>query len=138
MDVGAPPSTNEMPAKEPASAGATDHPVVSVSGDGGASTPQAEKAVGHSVRREDDTRRKLSPHLVEELDELRGCVQKHGKYKRLVGEDKADLDKAYERYQKKVLKIACTNLLNMESVLNYLGLGNRARLVQQGSEEDSK
>ncbi|KAA1069353.1 hypothetical protein PGT21_021861 [Puccinia graminis f. sp. tritici] len=77
-------------------------------------------------------RRKLAPELVRqlykmELDELKTKVSKLGIYRRLVAEEKADFDEAYEEYQKHIHRIACTNLLKIEAVEAYLGQGNRAR-----------
>jgi hypothetical protein len=79
-----------------------------------------------------EKRKKLAPHLVEQLyamdtDTLRDAVRKHGHYTRLVAEDKVKLDDAHEEYLKQVYRICGTNLLKIDSVMKYIGQGNRTR-----------
>ncbi|KAA1110683.1 hypothetical protein PGT21_029513 [Puccinia graminis f. sp. tritici] len=79
-----------------------------------------------------EKRKKLAHHLVKQLyamdtDTLRDAVRKHGHYTRLVAEDKVELDDAHEEYLKQVYRICGTNLLQIDSVMKYIGQGNRTR-----------
>ncbi|KNZ48977.1 hypothetical protein VP01_5282g2 [Puccinia sorghi] len=70
---------------------------------------------------------------ISDID-LNDLVKKHGHYVWLVAEDKDEIDKAYDEYQRKIHIITCKKRLHIDSVLGYLGKSSRAlwSLYRQG------
>ncbi|OAV96945.1 hypothetical protein PTTG_26196 [Puccinia triticina 1-1 BBBD Race 1] len=94
--------------------------------------PAAGEVENDPIQPPKKKRRCMPPEIVaqfadEPLDRLRKRVEDNAEYERLAAEDKAELDEAYQNYQRAILVIAAKNKLHAKPVMDYLGLEGRLR-----------
>jgi hypothetical protein len=61
------------------------------------------------------------------IDELRRLAGEHAENARLCAEDRIELDRVYDNYQREMYLVAIKNKLEMEPVLDHLGLATRIK-----------